>query len=206
MMARDDEKDKKALALFAAAASVDQIMTTCGFRTKTAAVAAVRRALAARIEVESADEERARQLEQLDALHRSLWPKALRGDVNAVDRVMRIQESRERLARMPDDLAGSLVEAFESTVGAAPLAEIDAAVVATGRRLAYQIDTVVRAGKPIETTKALYLVPHLMNVLREIGATPSARDAVSASVPTASGSEDGVSDFASFKRAKGGAA
>lgn len=53
--------------------------------------------------------------------------------------------------------------------------ELDAAVVESGRTIADRVDEAVATGEGQEVTKALYLIPHLMNVLREMYATPKAR-------------------------------
>ncbi|WP_028472975.1 terminase small subunit [Nocardioides alkalitolerans] len=70
-----------------------------------------------------------------------------------------------------------LVVAYDVAVLAAgEVGRVDAAVVAAGRTIAQQIDDVMETGTPLEKTKALYLMPHLLNVLRELLATPKARD------------------------------
>lgn len=201
---------QQAFALFKAAMSYEEIARQVDGLTVAGARDAVARAIKDSQAALDPDLARVLEVERLDSLHKAVWAKALRGDVAAIDRVLRIQESRERLVRMPDDMAGSLVEAFETSVKASEVEDVDAALIATGRRLAFQIDTVVRAGKAVETTKALYLVPHLMNVLRELGATPTARAEIGTVVATtaadAAGSEVEVSDFESFRRAKGSTA
>lgn len=70
-------------------------------------------------------------------------------------------------------MAGVLA-AFEKTVEALPLAARDAAVIALGRTLAGTIDEADDLSGEART-KALYLTPHLMNVLKELLATPAAR-------------------------------
>jgi hypothetical protein len=47
--------------------------------------------------------------------------------------------------------------------------------VESGRTIAERVDLACESGEGQEVTKALYLVPHLMNVLREMYATPKAR-------------------------------
>ena len=75
---------------------------------------------------------------------------------------------------------GSIRDAFDDAVkaNAQVVAGVDAAVVATGRALADEIDWAVDNLVGQERTKALYLVPHLMNVLKEMLATPASRVAV----------------------------
>ena len=57
-------------------------------------------------------------------------------------------------------------------------ANVDAAIVATGRELANQIDYAVDNLTGTDLTKALYLTPHLVNILKEMRATPASRVAV----------------------------
>ena len=76
----------------------------------------------------------------------------------------------------------SLLGAYDGSVRAnskLDAAGVDAAIIATGRAVAEQIDAVLTDpdATPYERTKALYLVPHLMNVLKEQEATPASRTA-----------------------------
>src|SRR5881398_3703886 len=45
--------------------------------------------------------QRALETDRLDRLHASLWPRAVKGELDAVDRVLRISERRERVAAVP---------------------------------------------------------------------------------------------------------
>jgi hypothetical protein len=72
----------------------------------------------------------------------------------------------------------SLAIAFEKTVAESSLIQpVDEAVVEAGRKLAARIDEAVEFGEGPDVTKALYLTPHLLNILRELLATPAARKA-----------------------------
>jgi len=51
----------------------------------------------------------------------------------------------------------------------------DAGVVAAARAVADRIDAAIATESGSELTKALYLVPHVTNLLREMLATPAAR-------------------------------
>lgn len=75
---------------------------------------------------------------------------------------------------------GDLREAFDASVDANRelIAGVDDAVVAAGRRIADQIDYAAENLSGQDLTKALYLTPHLMNVLKEMLATPAARHSV----------------------------
>lgn len=73
---------------------------------------------------------------------------------------------------------GSLENSFDSTVNESRLLKpVDEAIVETGRKIASQIDYAVEHGEGQEITKALYLAPHLVNILRELLATPASRRA-----------------------------
>lgn len=70
----------------------------------------------------------------------------------------------------------ALRKAFDASVAASPeAAAVDAALIQTGRTIADRVDEAVAFGEGQEVTKALYLLPHLINVLRELLATPASR-------------------------------
>lgn len=70
-----------------------------------------------------------------------------------------------------------LRSSFDSSVvaNAQLVGDLDDALVAAGRAIADRVDAAVASGDGEELGKALYLVPHLMNVLREMYATPKSR-------------------------------
>ncbi len=72
---------------------------------------------------------------------------------------------------------GDLRDAFDESVKANDLidSKIDSALVESGRKIADRVDEATEVGEGQEVTKSLYLLPHLMNVLREMYATPKAR-------------------------------
>lgn len=71
---------------------------------------------------------------------------------------------------------GDLRDAFDQTVEVNRLVEpVDAALVEAGRKIADRVDDATATGEGQEVTKALYLVPHMVNILREMLATPAAR-------------------------------
>lgn len=169
-----EDKDQKALRLFLGAMSLQEIRTVLNFKTVSSAEAAVRRALAANRKGKDRDTERSAELERIDALYRAAYPQAIQGDLKAIDLRNTLSERRMRILDKPDD--GAVITSnYEATVAALDTTEADAAVIASGRAIARQIDYSLQHGTGQEVTKALYLVPHLMNVLRELGATPAAR-------------------------------
>lgn len=68
-------------------------------------------------------------------------------------------------------------EAFDSSVAANRelIGGLDDALVEAGRTIADRVDAAIDEGEGQEVTKALYLIPHMMNVLREMYATPKSR-------------------------------
>lgn len=71
---------------------------------------------------------------------------------------------------------GDLREAFDRSVdGSQCLTGLDDALVEAGRVIADRVDDAIEMGEGQEVTKALYLLPHLNNVLREMYATPKSR-------------------------------
>lgn len=169
-----EDKDQKALRLFLGAMSLQEIRTVLNFKTISSAEAAIRRALAANRKGKDRDTERSAELERIDALYRAAYPQAIQGDLKAIDSCNTLSERRMRILDKPDDGA-SITSNYEATVAALDTTEADAAAIASGRAIARQIDYSLQHGTGQEVTKALYLVPHLMNVLRELGATPAAR-------------------------------
>lgn len=72
----------------------------------------------------------------------------------------------------------TLRSSFDATVKANTLIRpMDAAIVEAGRVIADQIDFAVENLSGQDVTKALYLMPHLVNILRELLATPAVRKA-----------------------------
>lgn len=171
-----EDKDQKALRLFLGAMSLQEIRTVLNFKTVSSAEAAIRRALAANRKGKDRDRdtERSVELERIDALYRAAYPQAIQGDLKAIDSCNTLSERRMRILDKPDDGA-AITSNYEATVAALDTTEVDAAAIASGRAIARQIDYSLQHGTGQEVTKALYLVPHLMNVLRELGATPAAR-------------------------------
>lgn len=169
-----NDKDQKALRLFLAAADLQQIRDKLEFKSVTSAEAAIRRALEANRRGKDRDTERSLELERIDALYRAAYPLAVQGDLGAINSCNALSERRMRILDKPDDGA-AITASYEEAIKALDIEAEDAAVIAAGRAIARQIDYALQHGTGQEVTKALYLVPHLMNVLRELGATPAAR-------------------------------
>ncbi|QOP66594.1 terminase small subunit [Microbacterium phage Lahqtemish] len=79
---------------------------------------------------------------------------------------------------------GALLDAFEKAVETGTNRQVEAglddAIIATGRSIAQGIDDILADPEASATdkTKAMYLTPHLVAILRELLATPAARKAM----------------------------
>lgn len=125
------------------------------------------------------------EVRRIDRLFSVAWAKAAKGDLAAMDRVLKFSERRERLVGWSRDLKHEMREAFDETVASLP--GIDrarhASVIAAGRVIADRIDAAMCDDDRTELTKSLYLIPHLINVLRELGATPAQEAPFKAAAP-----------------------
>ena len=74
-------------------------------------------------------------------------------------------------------MAESLRSSFDESVRANKqlIGGLDDGLVASGRVIADRVDEALETGEGQEVTKALYLIPHLMNVFREMYASPKSR-------------------------------
>lgn len=169
------KRDAEALKLRHAGVSVQRIAQQLGFKTTADAEKAIARALDSRGNSNDPAAVRALELDRLDRLQQALWVTALGGDLHAVDRVKALGEARVRLAGIAERGQSVMTEAFDETVAALDTKDEDKALITSGRRIAERIDSAAASGDQLAETKALYLLPHLMNILRELGATPAAR-------------------------------
>lgn len=83
--------------------------------------------------------------------------------------------------------AGNLLLSVCAAIEAAgdSITPIDDGAVALAKTYAATIDEVIDSGDPMAITKALYLGPHLLNVLGVLGLTPEARKQVAGQVAEA---------------------
>ena len=95
-MSSDDDakRDRSALELRKAGASVDRIADALDFADVDEASAAIQRALH---DAPAIDDAHRLELERLDAMQRALWPAALKGNRPAVESCLSIMERRARL-------------------------------------------------------------------------------------------------------------
>lgn len=119
---------------------------------------------------------RALEASRLDRLHAAIWADAANGDLNAVDRVLRISERRDKVLAEPRENTHTLTTAYEEALATSTATEdVDKALVEAGRTIAAQVDAAIANGVGLEITKAMYLMPHLVNVLDKLLATPASR-------------------------------
>jgi len=111
------ERAQKALRLRALRHSYDSIAKECGYSSRGAAHAAVKRALAA-IPREAAKELRTSELEGLDMAERALARQLARGDLRAIDRMLRIKDMRAKLTGLYEQQADTGVEEVARVLGA----------------------------------------------------------------------------------------
>lgn len=100
MTSRSDEqraRRPKALELRLAGATYEMIAQQCGYASRSGAYKAVQVALEEAGSPATEGEELATELARLDAMLIGLWGNARRGDVQAIDRVLKISERREQL-------------------------------------------------------------------------------------------------------------
>ncbi|MFC4223560.1 terminase small subunit [Lysinibacter cavernae] len=182
------KRDEQALDLRRAGMTLEAITKQLSFKSVNEAKASLKRAMQrSGGPISDLEDLRALELDRLDRMQVALWPAATRGEVTAVDRVLKIQEQRLRIARVKREELSRLTDSFDEAVAALDLATEDIAAAEAGRVLAQRIDAACASGDPMQETKALYLIPHLMNVLRELGATPASRDEIASGTAAVAG-------------------
>jgi hypothetical protein len=129
--------------------------------------------------------ERARtEIARIDRIIAGIWNAVEGGDLESIDRYLRLSERRDKLAA-PKPNTQELEKAFKRTAAAskALIDGVDDAIVELGRKTAEQIDYVTATGNPTDVTKALYLQTYVHKALREMLATPAARADAEAKKP-----------------------
>lgn len=95
--------DAAAYAARLAGEPVAEVAATLGVTTEAVDAAVARRVAVVREKAGSLDEALAFGIDRCDALLRSLWPLALSGDLPAVDRVLKVEERRDKLLGLHRD-------------------------------------------------------------------------------------------------------
>ena len=103
---RARDREHRAFELRKAGATYQQIGSQLGV-TKQAANKMIKRVLAELKDLTDGDAEDVRRIEveRLDVMTLALWPKARRGDVQEVDRVLRIMQRRAELLGLDSGIA-----------------------------------------------------------------------------------------------------
>ncbi|NMW65992.1 hypothetical protein HHJ78_10900 [Mobiluncus mulieris] len=194
------------VALFLAAVPLDVIAEKCGFKNGEEAQSYIALALGETIGRRDPQLYRDADLQRLDRLFQVAYAKAMKDhDLGAIDKCLNIM--RIRAGMCGDAETGSqLCEQLETTIAGLECGDptgVDAALVEMARALARNIDYQVNYGSGLEATKALYLGPHLVNVLRELGATPAARDEIKKAINDGGNAGRGgqVSQLEAFREA-----
>lgn len=178
--------DSLALDAFLGGATLKAVRDEYGYRNVTTCMAAIERAL--KRALEGQDPERARRIEiaRIDAMERAIYPSAVEGDLKCINQCVSLGERRLRLLDSPGSKGNGLTKSYESTVlqlrNKRAISAEDEAAIQSGRLIAEQIDYAIRNCTGQEVTKALYLMPHLMNILNTLGATPESRKKMAAMV------------------------
>ena len=97
MDAPAEENQARALELHLAGATYETIAKAIGYSNRSGAHKAVQAALSDLGRYSVDDDVIETELARLDAMLTGLWPKARRGDVQAIDRVLKIGERRSLL-------------------------------------------------------------------------------------------------------------
>src|SRR4051794_10994308 len=96
-------KRMRAVELALEGRSYDEIASAVGYSHRGSAHRSVTKALAER-QVEAVGELRRTEVERLDRLQASVWPKAMSGDVGAAQLIVRIIDRRIRLLGLDREL------------------------------------------------------------------------------------------------------
>jgi hypothetical protein len=182
MTAERDQQKAEALSLHLAGTSVKDIAETLGvteLRTRKLIADALDE------KVDPLLPERARtEIARIDRAIAAIWTSVEDGNLEAIDRFLRLSERRERLST-PRPNTQELEKAFKRSTASskALISGVDDGIVELGRKTCEQIDYVVATGNPTDVTKALYLQTYVHKALREMLATPAARADAEAKKP-----------------------
>lgn len=151
------ERRKQAVALRIAGATFEQIGERLGI-TKQAAFDTVSKALedTRATTAESAETLRQMELQRLDALQTALWSDAVKGDVQAVDRVLKVMLRRSQLIGLDAPTVNAVIDwrAEIRKRGGDPdalLSQVRDAILAHNARLADQQRAAISAATNDDT-------------------------------------------------------
>lgn len=90
------DKERQVLELRRAGATYDDCARATGYATAQGAYLAYQRAIKRTLQEAGTEEARQTELDRLDRLQRAIWSKAMAGDLNACNSVLRIFDRRAR--------------------------------------------------------------------------------------------------------------
>ena len=111
------ERARKAMVLRAARVSYDNIARQLGYANRSSAFNAVKRELA-RIPREAAKELRLSELESLDNAERAIATLVASGNLQAIDRMLRIKDARAKLAGLYEEAPDTGVAEVKAVLAA----------------------------------------------------------------------------------------
>lgn len=196
-------QDLKALELRRAGTPVAGIVEQLGYRTAKQADEAIKRAMERASVYTDPLSVRDLELDRLDRLQRAVWLKAVNGDLGAIDRVLALSAARMRYAGVASDNIGRMRAALTETLSGLVLTKQHAMHVASAEGIADRVDRAAASGDPMAETKALYLVPHLMNVLEKLGVTAAELAKVGDAVPDPDAAPAPTNDLTKFRQSRG---
>lgn len=198
-MSDREERDARALELRRAGLSPGRIAIELGAGSAKVVNGMVSRALARSSGETTLAEARALEMDRLDRLLQGVWVRAARGDTAALDRAVALSQLRMRLAGAPEG-ERRMRKAYDETVAALTTTPMDQALIEGGRLICDQMDAAAVSGDLTWISKAIYLIPHLVNVLRELGATPAMREAVTGQSRLEQPKENELAEFKRKRR------
>lgn len=177
VMPGEDELQQQAVRMHLAGLPNRQIADQLGI-TVTESKKLIKTAIGERVGASNLPDEVRTEIARLDRMLWAIWPQVERGNFEAIDRALALSDRRERLVN-PKTNDRSLRKGVDATIEACgDLENVDAALVASLRKLADRVDDAMATERGENLTKALYLMPHVINHLKEMGATPAARKAL----------------------------
>lgn len=132
------EKQRRALNLRKAGASYDTISDQLGYAGRGAAYKAVQAALRD-LARDTSEELHLLDGERLDQMLLALWPKAMKADGWAIDRILKITELRAR--PKPAETVGRVAAGVERDLARLPESARSSALAETARTLARNVDS-----------------------------------------------------------------
>lgn len=147
-------REGRALELRRAGVAYDDIALAVGYGNRGSAYRAVQRAIR-RAHREPAEALRALESDRLDDVHRAVWPKAITGDLAAVDRVIKVQERRAKLLGLDaGDAAQIKLTERQGEMVALAIQRILSALALTAEQQELVPDVVPRELRAIAATEA----------------------------------------------------